>query len=80
MSINLEKLLNIFEKEDFILNTIDKMTPREKEIISLIFGLIVNYVDDAKSSEKRKNTLISEISSLIAMSDEEWEAKKWQQK
>ena len=80
MSINLEKLLETFEKEDFILNTVNKMSPRERQMVSLAFGLIIDTISDKKMPEQRKNILTSEISSLAAMTDKEWEETKWQQK
>lgn len=70
---NLEKLLNTFEKEDIILNTVNKMSPRERQMISLAFGLIVDTISDDKISMKRREILTSEISLLSRMTDEEWE-------
>ena len=80
MSVNLEKLLDTFEKEDFILNTVNKMSPRERQMVSLAFGLIINTISEQKMSNTRKNILTSEISALAAMTDKEWEETRWQQK
>ena len=49
-------------------------------MVSLAFGLIIDTISDKKMPEQRKNILTSEISSLAAMTDKEWEETKWQQK
>jgi hypothetical protein len=75
MSINLKKLLDTFEKEDIILDTVNKMSPRERQMVSLAFGLIVDTISDDKISIERREILTSEISLLSKMSDKEWEEK-----
>lgn len=74
--MSIEQLLNTFEKEDYILNKVNSMSPRERYLVSLEFGLIIDSISDEKISKERREFLVSEISLLSKMSDTEWEEQK----
>lgn len=73
--MSIKKLLDTFEKEDYILNKVNNMSPREKRLISLEFSLVIDSIRDKKISEERRKLLITESSLLSKMTDEEWEEK-----
>lgn len=70
---NLEKLLDTFEREDYLLNTVNNMSARERYMVSLSFGLIVDSISKDKISKERRDFLISELSLLSNMTDADWE-------
>lgn len=70
---NLEKLLDTFEREDVLLNTVNNMSARERYMVSLSFGLIVDSISKDKISKERRDFLISELSLLSNMTDSDWE-------
>lgn len=70
---NLEKLLDTFEREDYLLNIVNNMSARERYMASLSFGLIVDSISKDKISKERRDFLISELSLLSNMTDADWE-------
>ena len=73
MSIIMNTLMKVFEKEDAINNLISKMSEREKMIYKLSLSLIINKLNDGNYMEDADEQRVTErIKYFQSMTDEEF--------
>lgn len=75
MSIAMNAMMKIFEKEDTVNTIVESMTPREKLIARITLALITDKLNPVKMQEKDKKQLEHKLEALQKISDEEFEAR-----
>ena len=76
MSLIMDAMTKVFEKEDTINTIVENMTPREKLIARITLALITNKLNPEKMQEVDKKQLEHKLETLQKMSDEEFEARR----
>ena len=75
MSLVMDAMIKIFEKEDTINSIVKEMSPREKLIARITLALITDKLNPVKMQEKDKKQLEHKLEALQKISDEEFEAR-----